>query len=556
MQVQKRVNQIRHHLASTDTSSSLRVPHHPDLPPYMTPLNPVRFLLRSAQTYPNKVAVIDGEKKYTYATLAERCLCLANVLLNMGIKKGDRVGILCQNLPAVVEAHYAVPAIGAITVPLNTRLASAEIEYILNHSGTTVLLVQDIFLDQLSEKAKQHLKLIHVADSPNNPYDQTLTTGMHQKSWYEIWVEPKETDTISVNYTSGSTGRPKGVQATYRGGYMTAIADIIHMNLTFHSVFLFTVPMFHCNGWAYPWALVATGGTQVMLAKMDYGVIWKLFEEAGVTHYGGAPTVQAEIINHSLAHRLPRPVTVMVGGSPLAGSVIKRMRALNIHPVHIYGLTETHGPSTVTYEPSIIDHLPESEQYRHLARQGHAMVVTDEMQVVDRDTGKAVPCDGETIGEVCYTGNQLMSGYFRDPEATRVAFRNNMFWSGDLAVQHPDGTIELVDRSKDLIISGGENISSIELENTLMELEPILECAVVAGPDDRWGERPYAFIVIKKGQSLTDDQVIKHCRSRLAGFKCPSKIKFVDVIPRTSTGKIQKFVLRNELWKDRERRIN
>ncbi|KAF7724455.1 hypothetical protein EC973_000964 [Apophysomyces ossiformis] len=517
----QRLQRISQHIRGGSSFESLRIARRLNEPPNFTALNPVRFLLRSALVYAHKTAVIHRQKSYTYQEFAERCRRLANVLLlDYGIRRGDRVAILCQNIPSVVEAHYAVPAAGAVMVPLNTRLAAAEIEYILTHSGASVVLVQDELLHLLTPAAKASLKLIHISDAEqDDPYDRLLEGCKATIPWTDLALDANENDTISINYTSGSTGRPKGVVTSYRGSYLTALGVSIHHGLSVDSVFLWTSPLFHCNGWCFPWAVVAVGGTQVMLNKMDYTYIWKLLKEAGVTHYCGAPTVQNEICNHKDATRLDRPIRVMVGGSALSSTTMSRLRKLNIHPVHIYGLTETYGPAAMTYNPTLLLDLPEEEQVRLLARQGFGMIVNDELRVLDRETAKDVVPDGKTIGEICFTGNQTMMGYYKDPEETKKAFRAGVFWSGDLAVRHPDGAIEIVDRSKDVIVSGGENISSIEVEGVIVQLEEVSECAIVGGPDDKWGERPYAFIVLRNGRSLTAEAVIAHCRKKLAGYK-------------------------------------
>ncbi|KAG0167501.1 hypothetical protein DFQ28_001706 [Apophysomyces sp. BC1034] len=477
---QQRLQRISQHLQGESSFESLRIHGRPNQPPNFTSLNPVRFLLRSALVYAHKTAVIHHERSYTYQELAERCRRLANVLLqDYDVNKGDRVAILCQNIPHVVEAHYAIPAAGAIMVPLNTRLAAAEIEYIITHSGASVLLVQDELLHLVTPTAKASLKMIHISDTDkNDPYDVLLEKCKGTIPWTDLALDMEENSIISINYTSGSTGRPKGVMASYRGAYLTALGVGIHHGTSAQSVFLWTSPMFHCNGWTFPWAIVAVGGTQIMLNKMDYTYIWKLFKEAGVTHYCGAPTVQNEICNHKDATRLEQSIRVMVGGSALSSTTMTRLRKLNIHPVHIYGLTETYGPAAMTYDPWLLSDLPEEQQVKLLARQGFGMVANDELRVLDRETAKDVTPDGKTIGEICFSGNQTMVGYYRDPEETKKAFRAGVFWSGDLAVRHPDGAIEIVDRSKDVIVSGGENISSIEVEGVIVQLDEVSEWLV------------------------------------------------------------------------------
>ncbi|KAL7308412.1 hypothetical protein PS15m_011618 [Mucor circinelloides] len=561
----KRLETIKHHLSPDEHPhfESLRIQRREDQVPYISKLDPLRFLLRSAMVYTHKAAIIHKQKSFTYLQLAERVKTLANALMDTyQVKPGDRVGILCQNIPAFVEAQYAIPAIGAISVPMNTRLAAKEIEYVADHAGVTVLIVQTELMDRLTEKIKQapHLTLIEVADSDNvdqDPYETMLSK--HQPArlgWNDFPTVADENEVISVNYTSGSTGKPKGVMVTYRGAYMMALGMAIHDQLSPTTVFLWTLPMFHCNGWGFAWAIVAVGGTQIMLNKLDYTLIWKLLKEHGVTHYNGAPTVQNEICNHEDAVRLGHSVNAYSGGSALSSTLIRRMKALNLKPTQVYGLTETYGPAVLTYDHFTLSQYSEEEQAKLLARPGFNIITSDEIRVLNTQTAKDVTPNGKDIGEICFTGNLVMKGYYNNPEETKKAFRNGVYWTGDLAVRHPDGSIEIVDRSKDVIVSGGENISSIEVESVIVQLDEISECAIVAGPDDKWGERPVAFVVLKKNRTLTESAVIDHCRNSLAGYKCPTKIVFTKEIPKTSTGKVQKFVLREGLWANYKKRIN
>ncbi|ORX56188.1 AMP-dependent synthetase and ligase [Hesseltinella vesiculosa] len=561
---QNRLASLVAHLDSPNDGpffDSLRLDRSPNDVPYLSPMDPLRFLLRSAMVYTNKEAVSHRDMVWTYRQFTERVQRLATGLLEeVHVQKGDRVGVLCNNVPAFLEAHYAIPASGAIIVPLNSRLAAAEIEYIIDHAGCSVLIVQDHLLPQVTNKVKAKVALLQVNDRPEDPsldpYEQLLAR-QKPRLWRHMPLVNDELATLSINYTSGSTGRPKGVMATYRGCYLTSLNHCIQDSLTSSTVMLWTLPLFHCNGWCFPWAVVAVGGKHMLMNGIDYEYIWKCLKEKGVSHFNGAPTVQNEICNHPDAARLEKPVLVMSGGSALSSTLIKKMKALNIQPTQIYGLTEVHGAQTFTYEPWHQQlYYPGNEERQHemLARQGFNAVVADEVRVLDQH-GKDVPSDGQTIGEVCFSGNVNMKGYYDNPEETKKVFRHGYFWSGDLGVRHIDGVIEILDRSKDVIISGGENISSIEVESVIAQIPQVFECAVVGTPDDKWGERPFAFVILKENQALSEADVIAFCKTQLAGFKCPAKVSFVTSIPKTGTGKVQKYILRNGLWKDKTRKI-
>ncbi|CEG76887.1 hypothetical protein RMATCC62417_11719 [Rhizopus microsporus] len=539
-----RLQGIKAHLSSDSSNEasyidSLRLYRKPNQPPNLTTLDPLRFLLRSAMVFANRTAVIHHHRTYTYRELSTRVQSLATVLINTyQVKQGDRVAVICSNIPPNLEATYAIPAVGAIIVPVNTRLAAQEIEYIIQHSGAKVIILQRDFKDKITQSVANSVRIIDVVDSnETDPYEQLLMNCKSLVAWDKMPLLYDENATISINYTSGSTGRPKGVMVTYRGAYLAALGMIIQCALSVNTVYLWTLPMFHCNGWNFPWALVAAGATQIMLSTMDYDFIWKLLVNHGVTHYNGAPTVQNEVCNNKNAVRLSHPVKVLSGGSVLSSTLIKRMRHLNLHPTQVYGLTEVYGPVVLSYDIETIAHHTEEEQYKRQARQGYNITVSDETRVLNQKTGLDVMPNGKEVGEVCFTGNVVMKGYYNDPEETAKAFRGGVFWSGDLAVRHSDGTIELVDRSKDVIVSGGENISSIEVECVIVQLEEVSECAVVAAPSDRWGERPVAFVVLKDGSSLDAESVLRHCRNMLAGYKCPDSVVFVDSLPKTSTGK-------------------
>jgi acyl-CoA synthetase (AMP-forming)/AMP-acid ligase II len=519
---------------------------------FRSELNPVDFLHRAAYLYPDKTAVVYGERRYSYRQLAERSWRLANALRSAGLGKGDRVATLLFNSPAMLEAHFAVPAAGGILVTVNHRLASAEIGYILRHSGARYLLL-DAELETLARSAGlDGVTVIRCADigDPGDPYEEFLAGASPERP--ASWLADEE-ETISVNYTSGTTGRPKGVQYTYRGAYLNALNEVIHAGLGADSVHLWTQPMFHCNGWCFSWAVTAVAARHVMMRGMDPAWVWELIDAEGVTHYNGAPTVQLMILNHPQAHRLGRPVTAMVAAAPPSPTLFARMSELNFRIVHVYGLTETYGPTTVCPEQETWRHLPAAQRASRLARQGQAYLSSDLVRVVDEQMND-IPQDGQAMGEVVMRGNIVMSGYFNDDAATAKAFRGGWFHSGDLAVWHPDGNIELRDRGKDIIISGGENISSIEVEQAIAAHPAVLECAVIGIPDPHWGERPKAFVTLNDGAAATPREIIAFCRERLAHYKCPDSVEF-GPLPKTSTGKIQKFVLREPEWAGHNKRI-
>ncbi len=520
---------------------------------YRTDLTPVSFLRRSAYIFPDKVAVVHGDRRYSYGQLRERVDRLASILRSRRLQKHDRVAFLSPNIPAMLEAHFAVPAAGGILVTINTRLSSGEIDYILQHSGARYLFVDAMLESLIRPLDTARLQVVRIDDTgtSGDPYEDFLAEGSLEP--VASWLEDEE-ETISINYTSGTTGRPKGVMYTYRGAYLNALGDVIETGMNQDTVHLWTGPMFHCNGWCFTWAVAAVGGTHVCLRKVDANEIWDLIDAKGVTHYNAAPTVHAGIVNHPKAHRIDRSVTATMGGAPPSPTLLARLRDLNFRPVQVYGLTETYAPITTNQLRRSWEGLPMEEQMRLLARQGQGHVTAELVRVVDEQMHD-VPRDGETLGEVVMRGNIVMKGYFEQPEATAEAFAGGWFHSGDIAAWHPDGLIELRDRKKDIIISGGENISTIEVEQTIVELPAVLEAAVIAIPDDKWGERPKAFVTLNPGSSATEEDIIQHCRSRLAHFKCPAAVEFGD-LPKTSTGKVQKFVLREREWAGQEKRIH
>jgi len=523
-----------------------------DAPVFRSELNPVDFLYRAAYLYPDKVAVVHGKRRYTYQELAERSWRLASALRSAGLAKGERVATLLFNSPAMLEAHFGVPAAGGILVAVNNRLSSAEVGYILQHSGARYLLL-DAGLAAVAEPLDlAGVTVIRCDDTgdPGDPYEEFLAgaSPIRPASWLE-----HEEETISINYTSGTTGQPKGVQYTYRGAYLNALSEVIVAGLSTDSAYLWTLPMFHCNGWCFPWAVTAVAARHVTMRAVDPELIWELIDGEGVTHYNGAPTVQLMVLNHPQAHRLERPVTAMVAAAPPSPTLLARMSELNFRVVHVYGLTETYGPITVCPEQEAWHELPVEQRAKHLARQGQAYPSADLVRVVDAEMND-VPQDAATMGEVIMRGNNVMSGYFDDETATAKAFAGGWFHSGDLAVWHPDGNIELRDRGKDIIISGGENISSIEVEQTISAHPAVLEAAVIGIPHEYWGERPKAFVTLNEGAAADADEIIAFCRERLAHYKCPDSIEF-GPLPKTSTGKTQKFVLRQREWADQDTQV-
>jgi fatty-acyl-CoA synthase len=524
-----------------------------EVQPYRTELTPVSFLRRSAYVFPDRPAIVHGERRYTYRQFEERVNRLASGLRALGLRHLDRVAAILPNTPAMLDIHFGVPAAGMTIVPVNTRLSSDEIGYILQHSGARALFVDQEFESLVKPLDLGRMTVIRVDDTgaPGDPYEDFLAA--QAATPVEPWIED-EYETISINYTSGTTGRPKGVMVHHRGAYLNALGETLETGMTFESTYLWTLPMFHCNGWCFTWGVTALSGTHVCLRRVEPGRIWDLIDREGITHYCGAPTVQIGIVNDPRAHRLTRPVTCAVAGAPPSPTLLGKLKELGFRPVHVYGLTETYGPHTVCAWNTDWDRLPVDEMAGKAARQGQGYVVADLVRVVDEHMNDVV-MDGETLGEVVMRGNNVMKGYFEQPEASAEAFRGGWFHSGDLAVWHPDGYIELRDRKKDIIISGGENISTIEVEQTVARHPAVMECAVVAVPDAKWGERPKAFVTLKPGRQATEAEIIAFCREHIAHFKCPAAIEFGD-LPKTSTGKVQKFVLRDREWKGHAKRIN
>lgn len=517
-------------------------------------LTPLTFIERAASVYPTRLAVVHGDIRRTWQETYARTRRLASALAARGIKAGDTVAVMLPNTPAMVEAHFGVPMIGAVLNTLNTRLDAATLAFMLNHGEAKAVLVDREFSDLMRSVLPAVERPIFVVD-----VDDALYTGPGERLGeieYEAllasgdpefaWQPPgDEWDAVSLNYTSGTTGNPKGVVYHHRGAYTAAISAILEWDMPKHAVYLWTLPMFHCNGWTFPWAVAARAGVNVCLRKIDAKAIFDLIRSERVTHYCGAPIVHNLLVNApdemkaGISHR----VSAMVAGAAPPAALIESLEVLGFELTHVYGLTEVYGPASVCPQQDGWADLDIGERARLNARQGVRYHLQDGCAVLNPETMQPVPADGETIGEIMFRGNITMKGYLKNPTATEEAFRGGWFHTGDLGVTYPDGYIRIKDRSKDIIISGGENISSIEIEDVLYRHPAVMAAAVVAKPDPRWGETPCAFVELKAGATVTAADLIAHCKAHLAGFKVPRAIEFVE-LPKTSTGKIQKFELR------------
>ncbi len=513
------------------------------------PLSPVSFLTGAARAYGDKIAVIDGERWYTYGQLLDRCTRLASALSSLGVDRLDTVAIIASNVPEMIEAHYAAPMLGAVLNPLNTRLDAATIAFSLNHGQAKVLIADSDYMPLVTEALKEidhPITLIAIGDvrpAGFRDYEALLRDADPNFAWAG---PDDEWQSLCLLYTSGTTGDPKGAVYHHRGAYLQALGNAVMFGLSFDSVYLWTLPMFHCSGWSYPWAVVAVGGTQVCLRKVEPAAIFDLIARHKVTHLCGAPIVMNMLAQAPASQRVAFSHTVRcaTGGAAPPSSVLRSMEELGFEVTHLYGATETYGPSTsCVFQPEWND-LPDERRFANMARQGVLYPTLQDMIVGDPETMKPVPRDGTTVGEIMQRGNTVMKGYLKNREATEKTLRNGWYLSGDLAVWHPDGYIEIKDRSKDIIISGGENISSLEVEEVLARHPAVFLAAVVARPDPTWGETPCAFIELKQdANSVEEIEIIQFCRQHLARFKVPKKVVFAD-IPRTSTGKVQKFALR------------
>jgi len=530
--------------------------------PNRDPLTPLALLERTVRVFPEQTAVVYGDRRQDYAAFAEEVGRFAGALLRAGVAPGDRVAVLAPNVPVLLSAHFAVLRVGAALVAINTRLNPAEVGYILNHSGAKVVMVDPELAPRVLEAPgglEARPQLVNLEDDVAGVVGCPLDGPSYREFVDGADVLPvtggvdDEDRITSINYTSGTTGRPKGVMYTHRGAAINALGEIVVHKLERDSVFLWTLPLFHCNGWCFPWAVTAVGGTHVMLRAIEPAHVIDLIRTERVTHFNGAPTVLLMLAEAPEARgvRFDPRVRVATGGSPPSPTLLARMDDLGVDVTHVYGLTETYGPHVYCELQPGWEGLEVAERAAVMARQGVPYHVATHLRIVDAEM-RDVPPDGETMGEVVMRGNNVMKGYFEDPEATAEAFAGGWFHSGDLGVMHPDGYIELRDRKKDIIISGGENISTIEVEHTVVKHPAVLECAVVAVPHERWGEVPKAFVSIRPGEEVSEAELIEFCREHLAHFKCPKSVEFGE-LPKTSTGKIQKFRLREKEWSGAKR---
>ncbi len=519
------------------------------------PLTPLSFLQRTAAVYPDRIAVAHGRQRRTYAELLARCRLLASALERRGIRPGDTVAAMLPNIPAMLEAHHGVPMCGAILNALNTRLDAGALAFILQHGEAKALLTDTEFAPVMGEAVRlsgRPLLVIDVDDSEGPggdrigalEYEDLLAEG---EPSYQPLFPADEWQAIALNYTSGTTGNPKGVVYHHRGAHLNAVGNVLVWSMPQFPVYLWTLPMFHCNGWCFPWSIVLQAGTQVCLRRVASDTIFAALAEQGVTHLCGAPIVMGMLVNAPETERRPFPqkVRMMTAASAPPAAVLERMEALGIEVTHVYGLTEVYGPATVCAWQEAWADLDADHRARMLARQGVPYPVLEGLEVMDQASMTPVPRDGRTIGEIMMRGHDVMKGYLKNPTATAEAFAGGWFHTGDLGVMHPDNYVEIKDRSKDIIISGGENISSIEVEGALYRHPAVLEAAVVARPDAQWGESPCAFVTLHEGATATSEELIEHCRRELARFKAPRTIVF-GPLPKTSTGKIQKFQLRDQ----------
>ena len=533
---------------------------HGSSPFVPVPLTPVSFLDRARLVHGDRPAVVDGPLRRSYEDFADRCERLAGATVELGLAPGDAVSVLAPNVSMALEATFGFPMAGVVFNALNSRLSAPELAWIVDHAESKVLFA-DHGLADVARSIQQQvpgLRLVVSSDAGASgatdcEYEALLAAAEPHRA------EPADEHAVlSLNYTSGTTGNPKGVMYSHRGANLNALAMAAQCGLDSDAVFLWTLPIFHCNGWCFPWAVTAVGGAHLMLRTPDPGTVWRHIRDDGVTHFNAAPTVLIGLVNHPDAAPAPRTVKVCTGGAPPSPTLLAQMAELNIDVTHLYGLTETYGPSLICDWRSEWDGLPADEQARIKARQGVGTLVTSSVRVVDGD-GADVPADGAAQGEIAIRGNNVMLGYYKDPEATAAASVHGpggtWFRTGDVAVMHDHGYVEVRDRAKDVIISGGENIASIEVEQALASHSDVVECAVVAAPHDTWGEVPAAFVVLRTGSAVTEADLVEHVKTRIARFKAPKSVTFGE-LPKTATGKIQKFALRDRLWSGRDRRVN
>mgnify|MGYP002142333517 FL=1 len=528
----------------------------PQTPANHAPMSPLSFIERTAEVYPNRLAIVHGDLRQDWATTYRRSRQLASALAQAGIGKNDTVAVMLPNTPPMVEAHFGIPMAGAVLNALNTRLDPETIAFMLDHGEAKAVIVDPEFSGTLKKalalrQAKTALLVIDVEDALYTGPCEKLGTLTYESFVAKgdpafAWSLPAdEWDAIALNYTSGTTGNPKGVVYHHRGAATNAISNILEWDMPKHAAYLWTLPMFHCNGWCFPWTLAARAAVNVCLRRVEPQAIFDAIRNHGVTHYCGAPIVHGLLVNAPADMKVgvPAGVKAMVAGAAPPASMIEGMEAMGFDLTHVYGLTEVYGPATVCAKHEDWNALDIGERARLNARQGVRYHLERDVRVLNPETLQPVPQDGETMGEIMFRGNIAMKGYLKNPKATQEAFAGGWFHSGDLAVQYPDGYIKIKDRSKDIIISGGENISSIEVEDVLYRHPAVLAAAVVAKPDARWGETPCAFVELKAGAQVTVQDIVTHCKQHLAGFKVPRAVVFGE-LPKTSTGKIQKFELR------------
>ncbi|WP_347249321.1 acyl-CoA synthetase [Zoogloea sp.] len=520
------------------------------------PLSPLSFLERTAQIYPNRPSVIHGARRFTWRETYARCRRLASALTARGIGRGDTVAVMLPNVPAMVEAHFGVPMTGAVLNTLNTRLDPEAIAFMLSHGEAKVLITDPEFASiiapalELLEGPKPLVIDALDAEYPGTTclgeieYEDFLAKADPEFKWS---LPPDEWDAIALNYTSGTTGNPKGVVFHHRGAYLNSASNIISWGMPQHAVYLWTLPLFHCNGWCFAWTLAANAGVNVCLRKVDVPLIYELIREHKVSHFCGAPIVHGMLINapEGLRAGIEHKVSALIAGAAPPAAIIEGMERIGFDITHVYGLTETYGPASVCAKHPEWDELPIAQRAERNGRQGVRYHMQEAITVLDPQTMEPVPADGETMGEIMFRGNLVMKGYLKNEKATEEAFAGGWFHTGDLAVMHPDGYVKIKDRSKDVIISGGENISSLEVEDVLYRHPAVMTAAVVARPDEKWGEVPAAYIEVKEDAKVTVEDIIAHCREHLARYKVPKYVEFC-VLPKTSTGKIQKFVLRQQ----------
>ncbi|OYU13324.1 MAG: acyl-CoA synthetase [Comamonadaceae bacterium PBBC1] len=542
----------------TDTAVSIFDQDLPQTPANHAPISPLSFIERTAEVYPTRLAIVHGDLRQDWATTYRRTRQLASALAQAGIGKNDTVAVMLPNTPPMVEAHFGIPMAGAVLNALNTRLDPETVAFMLDHGEAKAVIVDPEFAGVMKKalamrQSPRPLLVIDVEDvlytGPTEKlgsvtYEAFVASGDADFAWS---LPGNEWDAIALNYTSGTTGNPKGVVYHHRGAATNAISNILEWDMPKHAAYLWTLPMFHCNGWCFPWTVAARAGVNVCLRKVDAQAMFDAMRNHGVTHYCGAPIVHGLLVNAPAAKKagVPAGIKAMVAGAAPPASMIEGMEQMGFDLTHVYGLTEVYGPATVCPKHPEWDTLDIGDRARLNARQGVRYHLQRDVRVLDPETMQPVPQDGETMGEIMFKGNITMKGYLKNPKATQEAFAGGWFHSGDLAVQYPDGYFKIKDRSKDIIISGGENISSIEVEDVLYRHPAVLAAAVVAKPDARWGETPCAFVELKADAQVTAEQIVAHCKQHLAGFKVPRAVVFGE-LPKTSTGKIQKFELRKQ----------